>query len=560
MPLKPVFSRSPLMTVPHCFLSCGTVRTTDQRIRRLYQTAEQWTDRPELWEGLFRIACLIKNKPLDEPVSGLILYALKDSDDGAMQGTIEEQIHIVRAAYAVYEYNADRSILQRIALWLRYLEVEFDSLCQNSSLLFRPADLMELLVRFYLSTGSKAVLRLCSRLRAESFDWTTALHTLQHAIPFIQQNIQSEMTNYTGMPESLDYDSKLKLINHAEMLADGVRYTVYSGLFSGHAMDLSSGTTAWKHLSRHHRALCGGTTSNPFLSGCGSNQPVSNKTIAAWTEAFSSQLILHNSEWALDELIRIVFNGLEDCLERETVPQYQYVNILSSEEKPSPDLSSLYARITRAVAAVYHHAVTLTEKGIRINYLIPGRFLLRIRKQTFVIQMNDHSFHFLCKSPFFAPVDLYISRLSSMEVHLVREGKTVIRRSRHKDPHAGFYLRNDGEWNDQDGFILFPDKRIIPEETHRQGVCYYFDNHLLSVSASAAEYGYSVYENPVFLDDKISVSLIVYPEWKLIGGIPEDIPVLPVTGNSPLCRFLSPYHENVSRITMFPRNRTVCLK
>ncbi len=419
---------------------------------------------------------------------------------------------------------------------------------------------MELLVRFYLSTGLKPVLRLCSRLRAESFDWTTSLHTLQHAIPLSHHNDQSEVPTFTGKPELLDYDNKLKLISHAEMLADGVRYTIYSGLFSGHVMDLSSGKTVWKYLSRHHRALCGGTTSNPFLSGCGSNQPVCNKTLAAWTEAFSSQLILHNSEWALDELIRIVFNGLEDCLEREIIPQFQYINTLTSEEKTSHDLSSLYARITRAVAAVYHHAVTLTEEGIRINYSIPGRFLLMNRKKTFVLQMNDHSVRFLCRSPFFAPVDLFISRLTSVEVHLVREGKTVMRRNKHKNLCTGFYLHTEGEWKDQDAFIITPDQRIIPEETHHQGVCYYFDNHLLCVSASAAEYGYAVYENPVLVDGKISVSLTVCPEWKQTEGIPGDIPVLPVIGSKPLCRLLSPYHESFSRITMFPRDRTVCLR
>ena len=179
MPQKPIFSKAPILTVPHCFPAPGTVRTHDERIERLYQQASRWMEQPCLWEGLFRIACLVRNKPADEPVTAMILGGLADTGSGALEGSVAEQICRAQAAFAVYEYNTDRTILKRIALWLRYLEVEFDTVCLQDGGLYRPADLMELLVRFYQATGTKAVLRLCSRLRAEAFDWTTALHTFQ---------------------------------------------------------------------------------------------------------------------------------------------------------------------------------------------------------------------------------------------------------------------------------------------------------------------------------------------------------------------------------------------
>ena len=72
------------------------------------------------------------------------------------------------------------------------------------------------------------------------------------------------------------------------MIADGIRYTLFAGLFSGHVRDLSSGKTIWEYLKKHHRAICGGTSSNPFLCGCGSDQPVDTLATAAWTEAFAS--------------------------------------------------------------------------------------------------------------------------------------------------------------------------------------------------------------------------------------------------------------------------------
>ena len=68
------------------------------------------------------VACLIKNKPAEEPVAGLIYDAIRDTENGSVEGSLTEQIQKMRAAFAVFEYNTDRTILKRIAVWLRYLE------------------------------------------------------------------------------------------------------------------------------------------------------------------------------------------------------------------------------------------------------------------------------------------------------------------------------------------------------------------------------------------------------------------------------------------------------
>ena len=316
MPQKPVYCKSPILTIPHGFPASGTIRTNDSRIERLYQQANRWIDQPCLWEGLFRIACLVRSNPMEEPVAHLILDETRKMENNEFEGSVRDQVSKARAAFTVYEYNTDRTILRRIAFWLRYLEAEFDTLCTQDCILFCPADLMELLIRFYQVSGTKAVLRLCVKLRAKAFDWTTALQTFQQSIPIELEKANPEVFLQNATPEDLDYGDRQKLINHAEMLADGVRYTLYSGLFSGHGLDLSAGKTVWRHLSRHHQAICGGTTSDPFLCGRGSDKPVSNTALAAWSEAFAAQMILSDSEWAADELIRIVFNGLYDCLEK----------------------------------------------------------------------------------------------------------------------------------------------------------------------------------------------------------------------------------------------------
>ncbi len=559
MPQKPIFSKAPILTVPHCFPAPGTVRTYDERIECLYQQASRWMEQPCLWEGLFRIACLVRNKPADEPVTAMILGGLSDTGSGALEGSVAEQICRARAAFAVYEYNTDRTILKRIALWLRYLEVEFDTVCLQDGLLYRPADLMELLVRFYQATGTKAVLRLCSRLRAEAFDWTTALHTFQQSIPVRREEADGPAVLPGVRPSELDYDEKQKLINHAETLADGMRYTLYAGLFSGHGHDLSSGRTAWEYLSRHHRAICGGTTSDPFLCGQGSDQPAGSAAVAAWTEAFASQMIRADSEWALDEMIRIVFNALDDCLEREGIPDRQYINTVRDAEPASEDTVSLCARITRAAADAFRHAVTLTEEGIRINYLVSARFLLMVRKQPVILQLDEDAAVFQCSKPFFAPVDFYLSRTSSDSVLMSRGGKTARRSRRKTDPDTGFYLRTEGEWNDRDGFSTEKNEEVICEETHHQGVCFFRRNRLLSMRASKDQYAYVCAET-VASEGKITLGMSAAEGWKLRQGIPADIPVLPKIIGEAVTADLTPYSTTDKRITMFPRTGAACLK
>ena len=561
MPQKPVFSRAPIISVTHCFPANGTVRTTDERIERLYQKANEWVDYPCLWEGLFRIACLIKNNPCDEPVSSMILNGMNDTGNGAFSGSFKEQICIARAAFSVYEYTADRAILRRIALWLRYVEIEFESLCDEDSFLYCPADLMELLIRFYLCTGTKAVLRLCSKLRAEAFDWTTALQTFQYSIPVSSGNHKDISLQIKALPNEIDYDEKQKLVNHAEMLADGVRYTLYAGLFSGNGQDLSAGKNAWSYLQKYHHALCGGTTSGPFLCGQASDQPVGTAALSAWTEAFSAQMICPGSEWAVDEMIRTVFNGLADCLEKKSIPGSQYINTVNNDAPSTPANHSLiYARLTRAVSAAVSHAVSFTEEGLRINYFLPSRFLLMIRKQPVILQMTYDSAVFQCKSPFFVFLVIYASKYSADGIVMVRGGKQTSRRKRDSSLNTGLYLRTEGEWNNFDGFLSARNDVIICESTHHQGICFFYRNRLLSVHATKDQYAYAVSEYPVCTDDKIKIRLSLISEWKLRTGLPSDIPVLPEKGKRSIVFEMTPYYLTNSRITMFPRTGDLCLK
>lgn len=555
MPQKPVFSRSPVLTVPYCFPAAGTVRTTDERIARLYQNANRYAEQPCLLEGLFRLACLIRNKPLEEPVAERILRMTDPTENGSFPGSFSDQICMARAVFALFEYNSDRNILKRIAEWIRYVEIEFETLIVQDGILYNPADLMELLVKYYLVSGVRSTLRLCARLRAEAFDWSTSLHTYQQSVPFRRDPGTVPYSLPVVRPDQIDYEEKKKLINHALLMADGVRYTLFAGLFSGNRQELTAGRTVWLQLRRYHRALCGGTTGSPFLSGNAPDLPVSNLVLAAWTEAFGAQMILADSFWAADEMIRIVYNGLDECLNRTDIPEEQRINHIPDGFGITSGGPELYARITRAAAVSLRNAVSLTENGFRINYPLPAKYLLMIRKQPFILKTDFDAITFQCKTPVYVRAEVYLSPYNTCSVCTERKGKKNRELIRNERPENGYCVVAESEWLDQDRIIFLPDSCVLSEETHHQGIAFIAAGRLLSMPADNRNYAMAICGSPACTDGKVTVSTAPADRWTLREGQPSDIPVLPVTSGEPAPTVLKPYSECPCRITVFPKAR-----
>ena len=436
-----------------------------------------------------------------------------------------------------------------------FVEIEFETLIVQDGILYNPADLMELLVRYYLVSGVRSTLRLCARLRAEAFDWSTALHTFQQTVPC---GLDSDTVRHQFppvRPDQIDYDEKEKLINHALLMADGVRYTLYTGLYSGNRQELTAGKTVWQQLRRHHRALCGGTTGTPFFSGNASDLPVSNLVLSAWTEAFGAQMILSDSFWAADEMIRIVYNGLDDCLNRTEIPEEQRINNILDEAGMMSGGTELYARMTRAVAVSVRNAVTLTENGFRINYALPAKYLLMVRKQAFILKTDSDAFEFQCKTPVSVRAEIYMSPYNSFSIYTERKGKTNRKLIRNELPENGCCVVTETEWQDQDRISLMPDGCVLSEETHHQGLAFITAGRLLSMPADNRNFARTICGCPVCTDGRVTVMTAPAEKWRLRDGQPADIPVLPAADGEPAPTVLKPYSECPYRITVFPKVR-----
>ena len=560
MPQKTIFTKYPLLSLPHGFLSCGLIRTEDPRVLRLYLKIQDYCESPSVWEGAFRLAALLKDDPMSEPVAGRILDALRESDDGSFSGRIEDQIETARAGLAVFEYNTDRAILKRIASWCRYLEIEWDRLFSAGRTLFSPADLMELLVRFYQAAGIKSVLRLCTKLRSTAYDWTTSLHTIQQIIPLESMNTEQIAFVDQISTGELDYDQKQVLLNHAEMLADGIRYSAYAGIFSGNRQDITAGKTAWSYLKKHHGAICGGTTSGPFLSGACSNALISTGSLAAWTEAFASQMLFPGSDWSVDELIRIAYNGLSFCLKADCLPEYHRVNNVAAMQGDENDTAVLYARVARAVAAVFGHGVTVTETGVRINYPVEARYILMLQKQAVILQSDDQRIVMNLRGEIAVPVAVFRSGTETASVSLSNNSETIVLASDKEQGKNGHYLHTERTWRTQDQICFSQGDQVVSESTHHQGVCWFIRNRLMAYECGNDRFNVAAADIPEIRNGKTITRLYRIEGWHLHHDNPEDIPVLPGHYSETENAELIPYDGAVKKISMFPRVNPLCLK
>ena len=560
MPQKSIFTKYPLLTIPYSFLSNGLIRTEDQRIKQLYQDTQSFLDVPSAWEGTFRLATLVTDNPMTEPVSGRITASLTETEDGSFKGNIEEQIATARAGMALFEYNTDRIILKRIASWCRYLEIEWDQLFTTGKTLFNPADFMELLVNFYRVSGIKSVLRLCTKLRSAAFDWTTALHTIQQVMPLESaEEGQISFIDKISVNE-LDFDQKQVLLNHAETLADGIRYTLFSGIFSGNKQDLTAGKNAWNILQKHYRAICGGTTAGPFLNGAASNARISTAAIAAWTEAFASQMLLNNSEWATDEMVRIVFNGLAYCLQSDKLPEYQTVNCITKSSEQNKT-AKIYAKTARAAAAAFRCGIAVTEKGIRINYLMPARYLTMIRKQAVILHSDGECIRFSKKFEQTIPVDLFrpSTETAVLSFEIGNEKISVIPENKAYSRTGQYIPLKD--LNLSGGCINFKQENMIySESTHHQGICWFVRNRLMVFECDQRNFAVAAAEKPILTENQITADLYHIEGWHIHQSEPDDIPVLPGHFSKKEKVQLTPYDRSTTRISMFPRINPLCLK
>ena len=551
MPQKAIFHRSPLMRLKRVPLSHGQIRVRDAKLETLYARIARETEHPETWEGAFGLACLLRDHPLEEPVARVIRESVFRNAEGAFPGDWEAQIATACAALALHFFQPDRGILQRLASWCRALEANWDEVMAQRSIRVRPADLMRFLVTFYRITGLPAVLRLCERLRASAMDWTTVLQEFRQRIPIEKQYQRDELERLTAesAADETDYFARQLMINDAELLADGLRYTVFAAMFSGNGQDLTAGHNGWSAIERDHGAVCGGTTGERFLAGRGTDRKISTRVAAAWAEAFAEAMQMDHASWAADALTRLAFNALPACVSGERILSIQRVN---GPEDAGPEASpAVLGRLARAWAKIYGACVMPMEDGIGIRLLLEGTYAVTFHQQMVSVQMQKEAIVIRSGCSENLPVRLYCA---ATETRLISSGDSQAQNGPN-DTGFGRQMEMIVPAGQQRMLSFSEGSTMRVLETYHQGLCVIRGNELMVLDAREEGFGFAACGEPFSKDGKIVLPVRRADAWKERDGIPADLPVRPEGSGELQEKTLKPYVQTPCRIAVFPRER-----
>ncbi|MGN0793084.1 MAG: hypothetical protein ACI4MG_01275 [Aristaeellaceae bacterium] len=561
MPLKPIFDKAPLMAMTCQPLRAGMVRTDNAQLRQLYALAAA-DAHPAALEGAFRLACLTTARPAEEPVAARIRAALSaQKEDGSFDMPLVDSIAVLRAGWALYEYEARKPLLEPASRWCAWAVRHLDALLAEDALWENPADLLELLQNLYRVTGLPALLTLSERVSSQTMPWSSVLNTISAQRPTKRTVTLQELQNgLTGGAGREDYYPRLYRTSHAESLADGVRASMARGWLTGSATEMNAARSGWERLQRHHGAVCGGLTSDELLEGTSPSAPISTAAVGAWAEALCSAAMGQHAAWAWDAAERLALNAIPACLEEGGVLPFQRVNTLSPvEEKDcfivTPDHAlRAMSRLSRGWAAILSCAVTACPDGLAVNLYLPGRYAVPVGEGMLMLNVAAHtgrcdiSIH--CKQPQKAQIRLRLPEWSR-NIEIAVNGSVG---DSGRECRSGT-MSIDRTWNDGDVISVAMEESLRILDGHHQGCCVMRGATLMALPVTEDGWQRSLV-SAACRDDQVVAVLDEVKDWRAPGGVPADVPVLPAaSGNDAAEALLVPYAAAQSRIALFPRRK-----
>ncbi len=557
MPLKPIFDKAPLMAMNAQPLRAGLVRMESPVMNKLYQLTAM-ANEPSAFEGTFRLACIVTAKPGEETVVSKIRAMLAaQKDDGSFMLSFKDSVAVLRAAWALYELEARKPLLEHIARWCAYAVQHWDEMMADDDIWAYSADLLELLENLYRVTGKAAILTLCERIATQTMGWSSVLNTVSSQRPtsktVTREELEAGLAKENGSREG--YYTHYARTNHAESLADGARSTMMRGWFSGSATELNATRNGWERLCRHHGAICGGLTSDEMLEGTSSAEVVSTAALGAWVEALCAAAMNDRAEWAYAALERMAYNAMPACMAGDKLLAFQRVNALSNEvdEAACFSVSADHAdralmRMVRGYAAMASSAITAQQDGASINLYLPGRYAVPVEEELLILTVkpsaNGTSISVHCKSEIEATLRLRIPVWSkNTEV-------TVNGADNHADVKNNM-MTFDRTWHDGDVIALSYEQSLSVESGHHQGK-YILRGPVLMALPADGDHWKKAFVSAAKEENTVRAMLADVQEWKVKAGVPADVPVLPETESEAASFTLVPYARAAARIALFP--------
>lgn len=561
MPLKPIFDKAPLTAMSCLPLCAGMARSESPRLKMLYQTACKELQ-PAALEGVFRLACIVTAHPEDEAVTLRIREVLSSQrEDGSFDASPAESVAILRACWALYEYETRKPLLEHIARWCAWAAQNWECLMADDAIWANPAELMELLENLYRVTGKAALLSLCERLSEQAMQWSGVLNTFSSQRATSRTMSREELETCLAIEKGgrEGYYTHFCRTHHAERLADGARACMARGWYSGSATELNAPCNGWERVQRYHGAVCGGLTSGEMLEGASPAMPVSAAAIGAWAEALCCAAAGPKSAWAWEAVERIALNALPACIREDGIVGFQYVNTVSAEvgesncfrQEADHDARALI-RLARGCAAIVSGAVMACENGLTVNLYLPGKYAVLVGDSLMIVtitqQNSAYSIQVHCKQESRALVQL---RVPSWAKH-AEITVNGMESDAGTDCRDGM-LKIDRVWHDGDVITVTLEKSLRVLDGHHQGKYVMQGPVLMAMECKPGTPWAKSFVSCTVEEGKVIAAVDSVKDWKLRNGIPADIPVLPAASGDETERVvLVPYAQTAARIALFP--------
>ena len=283
MPLKPIFDKAPLTAMTSQALRAGMVRSEHENLKRL-QALLAGDDAPAALEPAFRLTCLTQAEPAESEAAANIRRALAaQKQDGSFDLPVHEAVAVLRACWALYEYEARKPLLEHIARWCAWAAQNWSEVLADDVVWANPAEMMELLENAYRVTGKAALLTMVSRLSQQAMNWASVLNTVNVQRPTSRSITCEELETCLSIEKGSreGYYNHFIRANSPEKLADGARACMARAWLSGSATEMGAARIGFEKLQRHHGAICGGLTSDEMLEGTSPSAAVSTAAVGA---------------------------------------------------------------------------------------------------------------------------------------------------------------------------------------------------------------------------------------------------------------------------------------
>ncbi len=557
MPLKPIFEKAPLATMTCQPLRAGLVRMESAVMNKLYALTAQ-ADAPCDLEGTFRLACIVSARPGEEPVTGKIRAMLSaQKADGSFDLSFGDSVAVLRAGWALYEYEARKPLLDHIARWCAFAVQHWDDLMADDDIWANAADLLELLENLYRVTGKSAVLTLCERVANQTMGWSSVLNTISSQRPTSRSVTREELNEGIAREDGSreGYYTHFLRTNHAESLADGARSAMAKGWYSGSATELNATQNGWNRLSRHHGAICGGLTSDELLEGTAPTEAVSTAAVGAWAEALCAAAMGDKAVWAFEALERMAFNAMPACLIGDQLAAFQWVNTLT--EKPDSKncfhvtedhAARALTRLVRGYATLASTAITAHAEGACINLYMPGRYAVPVEDQLLIFTVKSSvkgaTITAHCKQEIPATIRMRMPAWS-------RNTEITINGSDNHGEVKNGMLTFDRTWHDGDIIVMTFDQTLSVVDGHHQGKYVLRGPIVMGMPVEGVAWQKALVSVSA-AGESIEAVVQDVSGWKARGDLPADIPVLPETNGLPVAGMLLPYARTAARIALFP--------